>query len=572
MRRVFAFFSPFLDRHSFALALSLSLILFVLRLFLKDSIPPEILFSSDYFGHIRLGQNIFNDFNFLVLWDLDQPVVYPPFFSMIIYWVTRLTHAPLESIRLINIFSVSFAPFFIYLGSRRLFDPRIALAAAVFCHYYFELIRPIRLLHIDYFFVFFVAALYWMILKAAASKARDQWLALGAGVLIAVAYLTKFQGGAYLFIALAAVFLFSSPIGSLTKRKYILILAGFLPFYLIYQAIIWRAADHADVCPIAVATVIDVNADYEYNRIFQPYVLDESGNEFRFQRECEQNGLFTVLWQKRKTVIKNYHLGFHAMGQRLAAMVFPFFPTIAHLPLQAVLFFLLILGFQTRYAKALVYVFLFLAGIFWVPLFDGGGSTIRYYMPYVPFYFLLWLGGAQVLSEYLRRKEMMRWATRWGRSGGMMILCLFLVIYGYEFYQKARWWPRYDYGSYERAARRLAQARNIHRPFKIMAPTNIMSFLTDSRFIMFPYDFDWERIVRFARIKKVDYIIYDARALEVLRPEQKRHLKNEDLTDLPVTIIYNDPREGDRLVIYDLDERPEDQGGLRILKGRRRHF
>ncbi len=552
MRRFYVAFTDFLGRRSFCLALILSLSLFVLRLFLKDSIPPELLFSSDYYGYIRLGRNIFRDFNFLVHWDLGHPVVYPPFFPIVIHLLTLMTRAPLESIRLINIVSVSFAPFFVYLGTRRLFDSRLALAAAVFCHYYFELVRPVRLLYIDYFFAFLVAVLFWLILKAAQDKGRHPRTVFVTGVLIAAAYLTKFQGGAYIFIALAAFLLFTSSSGRWTKRKYILVLAGFLPFYLIYQIIISYAAGQVDVCPVAVATVIDVNADYKYNGRSNPYVLNEAGNEFRYQQECEQNGLLMILWRKRKTVIRNYCLGFHIMRQRLAAMALPFLPPAAQWPLHAGLLSLLILGLRTRYANALRLVFLFMAGICFVPLSDGGGLTTRYYMPFVPFYFLLWLGGVQGLLEYLRRKEIMPRAF-WGRWLGMMIFCLFLAVYGYEFYKKARWWPRYDYGPYERAARRLEQIQKKQRPFRIMAPTNIMPYLTGSRRIMFPYDFDWQRIVRFAMMKEVDYIIYDEKALGVLRPEQKARLENTLPDDLPVTLVYRDHLGQDDFFIYRLE-------------------
>jgi hypothetical protein len=52
-------------------------------------------------------------------------------------------------------------------------------------------------------------------------------------------------------------------------------------------------------------------------------------------------------------------------------------------------------------------------------------------------------------------------------------------------------------------------ARSFSRRPKIMAKNNYPAYLTDSDFILLPAELNWERIIKFAALKKVNYIVVD---------------------------------------------------------------
>ena len=78
--------------------ISIGFVLFLSILFKNQVSYPGILFSNDFYGYVELGKNIFNEFNFLVRWELDNLLEYPPLFSILIYILTTFTNiCPVQS-------------------------------------------------------------------------------------------------------------------------------------------------------------------------------------------------------------------------------------------------------------------------------------------------------------------------------------------------------------------------------------------------------------------------------------------------------------------------------------------
>lgn len=83
-----------------------SFVVLLLRLYACQYINP-LYTGMDYVGYLELGRNIFHHLDFTVPWEVGQPLVYPPLFSILAYWLTGVTKNFVTSIQLISMVSSS---------------------------------------------------------------------------------------------------------------------------------------------------------------------------------------------------------------------------------------------------------------------------------------------------------------------------------------------------------------------------------------------------------------------------------------------------------------------------------
>jgi len=542
-----AVFFYFIKRHALGLVIGISGAVFLSRLLLLGSVTPELVHTADFDGYIRLGRQIFTDFNFVVTWYCDFFIAYPPFFSILIQLVTFIIKDPLEAIRLINIAGMSFAPVFLFMGARKIVSLPLALILVPLAHYQIGLMRPLLYLRVDNFFAFLTAVLFWLIWKTAHVPTRRPWIFLGTGFLISIVFLTKFHGVLYLVVAIISIWLFQDKASGLSlRRKAVLILAGFLPLYMAYQAIIHQAKDKYVFCDPAVATLIDTNNSFVNRNDNLLHALNDEGKEFIFWDKCRGNTVISIVQREWRIIFKKYFKGLTVICDRLPRVLLPFLPGRFIIPISVWGVLLILVGLCVNYNKNLVYLVLFISGLALVPLFD---VYERYYMPFVYFYFLLGLRGLENLWGCICRLKTFKVPQNVCRTSFLAFLCILATIYSYQFVVQAYAYPRYYYDEYYKAAEWL-QDQRVSKPLKIMAWKNHMAFLSGSRFIPFPYEFDLGIIVRFAQSKGVDYMIIERKAFSFSRKEQWRFLKEAPWDNYPLSLSYYDKSHGNEIFIY----------------------
>jgi hypothetical protein len=84
-----------------------------------------------------------------------------------------------------------------------------------------------------------------------------------------------------------------------------------------------------------------------------------------------------------------------------------------------------------------------------------------------------------------------------------------------------------------------------------MSRKTTFAYLADTNFIAMPYVLSWEKIVRFAGLRKVDYIVLD-RATWRNRLDQWKYLTQHQPNDPRVCPVYHDLGKRNEILIYKL--------------------
>ena len=84
-----------------------------------------------------------------------------------------------------------------------------------------------------------------------------------------------------------------------------------------------------------------------------------------------------------------------------------------------------------------------------------------------------------------------------------------------------------------------------------MARKTIFSYLANAKFIALPYEESWERIINFALLKEVDYIVLDSKTVSNLRPYRYgKKLFQAPPKSNKVRLVYRDAGKGNKILIY----------------------
>ena len=309
-----------------AVIIYVSFILFLSRLYVCRHMPP--LYSGmDYYGYIELAKNIFHHWDFTVRWELGSPVRYPPFFSVLIYLVTYLTRDFVASIQLISIFCASFYLVPLFSLVRNILNVYFAVFAAVFTTYYFG-IQPCYLLNMDFFYSFLIIVICWLIWDTLTNRRYRAARYLLAGVLISIAYLTKFSGIIFGCAALASVlYYFVRHQKSLKDglRYCGFLLLGAAPLIMAYQ-ILTHHGPRVEAPSIATYAFYDGNYFYENGLDFREERISElnaQGTGYRHTDRLKAADEFSFLLKRPLFVADKYWWGLNKLTQAMTFSILP---------------------------------------------------------------------------------------------------------------------------------------------------------------------------------------------------------------------------------------------------------
>jgi len=490
----------------------------------------------DYYGYRELARNIFQRLDFTVRWELDAPFRYPPLFPILAHLLTFVTGDFVRSIQYLNMFSASFCLVPLFLLVRRILNTYSAVLTVVFSLCYFG-VRPCYDLRSDQFFCLLVITLCWYVWTILDERNQRNWKYFIAGLLISLAYLTKYSGLLLCLAGAASIFYrFSRQEGG--RKKAVtgtaFLLLGAVPLVISYQLLVLNSSRNAAVLSISAYTFFDGNAIYEGGPQFREKAmreLDPAGTEFNFISLLKKNTTFDFMRRHPGFIFRKYMWGLHAVVKVMALRVFP----LANAGSGASLFglesvFVLLVGigaFAFRSPPGLMHVLLFASTIAFFPLVHVYDE--RYIMPFVSLYFVLVLSGANVIYGFIGPRIKFR---LFRASIGVVFFALLCCLY----LQSGSRGARHDYtastakGQYEQFLETASwienDAQHSAKRLKIMSRYTAISYLTDSEFIILPYTLDWDTIINFAVSRNVDYIVIDMAYLSRYRSDQWNYFRN----------------------------------------------
>jgi len=312
--------------HPDALIIYFSLLVFLLRMYACRYIVPDYN-GMDYYGYIELAKNIFHHLDFTVRWELDAPLQYPPFFSILIYLLSFLTKNFISSIQYVSIFCASFYLVPLFSLTRKILNGYFAVLAAVFTTYYFG-IRPCHMLTMDFFYSFLIITICWLIWDTLTNQTHKAGRYALAGLLVSIAYLTKYSGILFGYAGMASIlYYFIRYQHSLkTGFKYCgFLLLGAAPLLIAYQLLLFQHT-HRNMASIAAYAFFDGNYVFEKGWDYREDKLSElnrGGTEFAYVSFLEGNNEFKFFLQDPAYVFDKYAWGLNKMTQEMTFALMP---------------------------------------------------------------------------------------------------------------------------------------------------------------------------------------------------------------------------------------------------------
>jgi hypothetical protein len=309
-----------------AVIICISCAVFLLRLYACRFVHP--LYSGmDYYGYIELAKNIFHHLDFTVRWELDTPIQYPPFFSILIYAFTYLTKNYVTSIQLISIFTASFYLIPLFSLVRNMLNVYSASLAVLFALYYYG-IKPCYILNMDFFYSFLVIIICWLVWDTLTHRSRQAGRYVLAGFLVSMAYLTKFSGILFGYAAIASILYYFAgyrhDLGKGIKMSAWLIL-GAAPLFIAYHLLL----DHSVSKPspsIAVYAFYDGNYMYENgldHREERMSELNPQGTEFGQIEHIKTHNEFDFFFKEPLYVFYKFIWGLNVISQDVTFTILP---------------------------------------------------------------------------------------------------------------------------------------------------------------------------------------------------------------------------------------------------------
>jgi hypothetical protein len=581
----------FLNRRhlsSGAVIVCISCAVFLLRLYACRYIYP-LYTGMDYYGYLELAKNIVHHLDFTVRWELDQPLRYPPFFALMAYVLTCLTKNFMTSIQLISVFSASFLLIPLFFLVRNILNVTSASFAVLFAIYYFG-IKPCYMPNMDFFFSFLNIIICWLIWDTLTLHSRQAGRYVLAGVLVSMAYLTKFSGVVFGVAAIASIlYYFVRSQGDFRRglKMSVWLLLGAAPLVTTYQLLLNHNSPKQSPS-IAAYAFFDGNYQFEkgwYYREEKMSELNAAGTEFGHIDLIKSGNEFDFLLREPLFVFDKYLWGLDKITQEMTFSVFPggYIPnsrftqigpngnTVFHHLMDdgwsgilreasskevvvnpyydltkesvrnkaghdfdkvwkildrfrslrkminflfqgAFLVLLVLSGFYYRWHFHLMHILFFTFGMVLVPFYL---IQERYLTPFMPLYFVLWLfilnAGFSVIKKEITDKTFLRNVV-------LTAFASFLLMYSADTYKQTEHFVRVSRvagirkGEWSQVASWIKKDfRHPSKRMKIMAcGNNYISYLTDSDYIRLPYMiYDWNQVLNFAALKKVDYIVVD---------------------------------------------------------------
>ncbi len=495
-------------------------------------------YTSDYYGWRELARNIFSRADFTVDWELGDPVVYPPVFPVLCALLTFFTKNFMTSIRYINIFSVSLLLIPLYALVRKILNVPCALLAVAFTVYYYG-IGPVSLLYADYFFSLLTVTICWLLLSVLAGESRKNEGFVLAGILLSVACLTKFSAVSLcLASAVSVLCYFSTRLRSLRTglRMCGFMLLGAAPLLIAYQLLLNGPAKRETVS-LSAYTFFDGNYKFRGSQEIGMRKLDSPGTEFSHLSLLKSSSPLRFCLQNPSFILRKYLWGLKENAKTLALFLTPLQSGVsenASVILQGVFLLLLILtGIYFKWRFEMVHILVFASGMLFTPFFH---VDRRYLMPYVPLYFVLCLfilnAAYGLAGRVIKNKTRLKWL-----AGAFFLLLAFSYWGKVLFVVRLQQWIVAEFGAqdpkWERVARWIENdAKTLPGRARIMAASNYPAYWADTSFVYLPYDFSWSRLIRFATLKKADYLVVDCgrdRDAEYSRSDFKGPLTPEAL-------------------------------------------
>lgn len=504
--------------------IAIAFIIFLIRLgFCAKTKMWAIVHGSDFNGYIELANNIFSRADFTVRWELDSPLFYPPFFSILIRVVSSWTNDPVTAIQYISVFSSSFCIIPLYFLVKSILNVYSGVMAAIFTVYFFG-ISPCTQLTSDYFFCFLIITSCWLLWNALNSSQYKEVKFIAVGILVGITYLTKFSGILLCALGAGSIFYYySKQNGDIQKslKMILLFILGFLPLFFTYQLII-HASPYQEDHSISAFTFFDGNYVYEGGNKYRDkkcYQLNAQGTEYDYISFLRTHTIWKFCLERPGFVVQKYFWDLGKQINYITENFFPFTPeNLNYTPFPLYLFFLVPLGvfFFLGRDVDIAHVLLFTAIM---PLAAFFHFTERYVMPFIPLYFVLWIyvfDSWYVLTVALvdnRYKIFLRGFV-------VLVFVLFAGMYITEGCKKFIW-PDTDFMDEIGIINGIkADAAHLSHPTRVMS-SHGLAYLTNSRFIRFPSSYDWEKIVQFAAMRNVDYIVIKKEEFKRMEKESR---------------------------------------------------
>ena len=309
-----------------ALIIYISLILFLLRLYACRYIVPDFN-GMDYYGYIELAKNILHKLDFTVRWELDSPIQYPPFFSILIYSLSYLTKDPVASIQYISIFCASFYLVPLFSLVRNILNIYFAILAVVFTTYYFGIV-PCHMLTMDFFYSFLIIIICWLLWDTLTNRSRQAVRYVIIGVLISIAYLTKYSGILFGYASMASILYYFARYQQSLKAglKYCaFLLVGAAPLFITYHLLLDNNPKK-EVPSIAAYAFFDGNYLYEkgwYHREERISELNTEGTQFAYVSLLKTTNEFKFFLKEPSFVFDKYMWGLNKMTQEMTFTLLP---------------------------------------------------------------------------------------------------------------------------------------------------------------------------------------------------------------------------------------------------------
>lgn len=492
-----------------------SLLLFLIRLYICQYVTPWF-YTSDYYGYIELGKNIFNKLDFTVDWELGNPTIYPPFFSILIYPLSFFTRNFIASIQYISIFSVSFYLIPLFFLVKNILNIPSAILAVVFAAFLVG-IGPCFSLWSDYFYSFLILMICWLIWDTLSNRNQGIRRYIFAGILIGIAYLTKYSAVIFCFASVASILYYFTRYQHNIKAGFKMsafLLLGAVPIVIIYHLLLY-SNNKTDASNISAYTFFDGNYVYEGDRNIKIIELNTEGTEFSHLTLVKSKGVLRFFLENPSFVFHKYIWGLKQNARFISFYISPSMRDIKEnfgvIFQSAFIFLLIISGMYFKWHFNMMHILLFTIGMIFTPFFH---IDMRYLLPFMPLYFVLWLfilnAGYRFAATATKNKIFLKLmvglifvslASAYCVKGYKKI-CMQYAFMTEEKKQDEKWrqtalWIKND-------------AMNLPKRARIMSQTNYLAYLADASFIRLPYEFDLNRLINFAALKGVNYLVIDA--------------------------------------------------------------
>ena len=277
-----------------------------------------------------------------------------------------------------------------------------------------------------------------------------------------------------------------------------------------YQLLLYNNSKSAKAINISEYVFFDGNYYYEGGRPLRDgkvYGLNQEGTEFSYVSFLKTHSIREFLYENPKYV---FHKGIWAINQtayQLILILCPFLDQSNDLSIfpYVFLFFPIIAGgMLTRWSAKIMHILFFVSIIFFTGFFS---FIFRYIYPFVPLFFALWLYAFYTVFLYIE-EAMVGYGRMIFKCFCVCMVVIFMLvyfIYGYQSFLSQKADKHKDYLAVSSWVRE--DSSKMFKRIKMMSRQSPFAYLTDSEFIRLPITDSFEKVLKFASLKHVDYII-----------------------------------------------------------------